>query len=445
MSINFKINDFFHPVHIVKFRSFLEKSQWFQENELKAYQLDRLKLILNHAYSNVPFYRNSFDRLKIKPSDFKNIEDIKKLPVLTKKDLKSNFKLLMAKNIKRFNPVLCKTSGTSGEPVEFYLDKYSNILEFCYYWRYWSWAGYKLGSSFAEFSIHYFLNTDISSLSHHSFITNRLILNPAQISYSSLKKYVEEIEKYRPLYLKGSPFTIYIFSLLLEKAGYKDMRFKAVFTTGELLFPYQREKIEKVFNCRILDSYGHMERTAAICQCLSGSYHVNSEYGILEFNEADKDSGYEGQGAREAIGTSLHNFAMPLIRYKIGDLIEMDLNNNRCHCGRSLPVVKKIYGRSQDAIVTRDGRFITNIFVIFNFIKGVLWYQIIQSDIKNIIVKLVPDNSFTNHEREKMLGLLSKILGHEAEVKLEIMTLGDIAPDLASKHRGVISNVKGYI
>lgn len=445
MSIDFKIKDFFYPLPILSLRAFLEKSQWLSREELEAFQLKRLKMILRHSYENIPYYRDLFDRLKLVPGDFESLDDLKKIPPLDKEILRKNFKLLTATNAKKFNPYLYRTSGTSGEPLEFNLDRSSNILEFCYYWRYWSWAGYRLGSSFAEFSLHRFLNANVEDISQYSRPFNRLVLNPSQISYENIDKFVKEIKKHRPLFLKGAPSTLYIFSLLLEKRGYDSLSFKAVFTTGEVLLPFQREKIEKVLHCKILDSYGHMERTVAISQCPLGSYHIHPEYGILE---VDKNKGLSS-GKKEIgriIGTSLHNFAMPLLRYRVDDLIEIDPHHQRCECGRALPLVEKIHGRGQDIIITKEGKFVTNIFIFFEFWEGISWHQLIQEDIDKFRLNLLKDTNFNEKSiAEKMKGLRS-ILGKDASIdlkflKLEEINLGDV------KYRPVVSkiNIEKYI
>ncbi|OGW74803.1 MAG: hypothetical protein A2Z72_05975 [Omnitrophica bacterium RBG_13_46_9] len=442
MSIDFKIKDFAYPAEILKLRSFLEKSQWFTRERLEYYQLKRLRLMLSHAYKNVPYYSELFARLKLTPSDFRSIEDLKKVPPLAKKDLKENFHKLVAKNAKRFNPILCRTSGTSGHPIEFYLDKNSNILEFCYYWRCWSWAGYRLGMSFMEFSFHHFLNTSIKEVACHSLLTNRLIINPAQISCESIDKIVGNIKRYKPMFVKGTPSAIYIFSVLLEKKGCMGgLPFKGVFTTGELVLPYQKERIEKVLNCKILDSYGHMERAIAVSQCPQGTYHINSEYGILEVETGEKpssDKGITGQ----IIGTSLHNFAMPLIRYKIGDLIELDRrHDNRCVCGRGLPAIKKIYGRTQDVIVTKEGRFITNIFPFFDLWKNILWFQLVQEDIDKFKLMLVKDSGFEDKGIDEQLYTLKSILGKDAKIELRFFKLDEINIEGGNKYRPIVSRV----
>lgn len=441
MSVEFRIKDFFYPLSVLRLRTFLKKSQWFSEEELEAYQLKRFKIIIGHARKNVPYYRNLLDGLKLGPKDFKSIEDIKRIPALDKETLRKNFKSLQAVNIRKFKPQLCRTSGTSGEPVEFYQDKPSNILEFCYYWRYWSWAGYRLGMPFAEFTLRHFLDKGMKDISDRSAITGRLMLNPAQLSHEKINDFVSAIKNHKALFLKGSPSSIFTFANLLKNKGCNNLCFRAVFTAGEILFPYQRKRIEDTFHCKIFDSYGHMERAVAICQCPLGRYHVNSDYGILEIEE-DKKLSSTGTMAGRVIGTSLYNFAMPLIRYKIDDIVEVRADKSRCECGRGLPICENIIGRAQDIIVTPDGRMLSNVFILFDILEGALWAQIIQEDVSKLKIKIIKGDNFSANSEQEFLRRLKEMMGDKAQLEIEHPPQDILETLLTQKYKPVVSHVK---
>ena len=445
MSIDFKIRDFAYPVHVIYLRTFLERSQWFTREQLEKYQLKKLTTILEHAYENVPYYSVLFDENGIRPRDITSLKDLHKIPTLKKETINKNFDKLVARNAKKYRPVLYKTSGTTGVPLCFYLDKYNYITEFCYYWRYWSWAGYRLGMPFADLTFHYFLVGKIDDISCFSPLTGKLNLNPTRMSYETIDTFVNEIKKHKVRFLKGSPSSIYIFSLLLEKKGYADLSFKAVFTMGEPLLPHQREKIEKVFHCRVLDSYGHMESTVAISQCPEGNYHLHSEYGILEIQRSDKlSSGTSTTGS--IVGTSLHSMAMPLVRYEIKDLIEVDPACRTCECGRGLPIIKKIYGRTQDIIVTPDNRFITNVFIYFSYWEGVAWIQLVQDKLDRFRLVMVKDSDFKEDRHAANLEKLRKILGRNATIECEFISPDELRK-IRKKYTPVISriNIENYL
>ncbi|MFA5275755.1 MAG: hypothetical protein WC417_02550 [Candidatus Omnitrophota bacterium] len=437
MAVEFRIEDFVYPFSTLRLHSLLEKSQWFNEDELTAYQMERLEIILKHAYENVPYYRKLFNDSGVGREKFKDLEDLKKIPPINKEILRNNFNSLRAKNFAKFKPRLCRTSGTSGEPIEFYHDKPSNNLEFCYYWRYWSWGGYRLGDSFAEFTLYHFLGEKINRIGQHALITNRLMLNPAQLSYENIGHFCLLIDKYRPSFLKGSPSSIYVFVNLVEKKHLEGLRFKAVFTTGELLLPYQQQKIESVLKCKIFDSYGHMERTVAICQCPEHNYHINSDYGILEIEKDERLSSPTTTVGR-LIGTSLYNFAMPLIRYRIDDIIAVKTGINQCPCGRGLPLCERIDGRKQDIIVTPDGRLLTNVFILFDLLKGVLWTQLIQKEKDELTVKIVRGNDYSEHGEQEFKYHLQKLAGERTKIEIEYLPADTLSVLMSQKYRPIV-------
>ncbi len=438
MSINFKIKDFLHPLKIYKLKSFLEKSQWYEPEKMGEIQYEILIRILKHSYKNVPYYRKLFDVAGIKVNDIKSLKDLDKIPVLTKDDLKCNFNSLTAKDVHKYKPHLYKTTGTTGEPVPFYLDISSQVLEFCYYWRYWSWSGYSLRKPFAEFALHPFIEGDITRLFFKSHLTNRIIVNPSMLSRQNIGSIYESLRKNKTEFIKGSPSTLYAYALLLEREGVS-MPLKSVFTTGELVLPSHRAKIEEIFECRLVDSYGHMERTVAICQCPEGSYHINSEYGVLEVNKNSQLSdGNKTVGT--VIGTTLHNLAMPLIRYELTDLLEVG-KNGKCRCGRGLPVVDKILGRTQQIIVTPDERFLTNLFILFDDVKNVKWLQMIQESINHITLEYGPDTGFNQDELSDMISKLRTILGDSMIIDLHELNDSEVIERKNHKYLPVISKI----
>ena len=157
MAIDFRVRDFFHPVAIARLRRLLERTQWLGPDELRAYQEERLTAIISQAYRHVPYYRGVMVESGLTPPDIKHVADLRKLPRLSKDVLRREGPAFLADNAARYGPIPCTTSGTSGSPLRFYLDRGANILEFVYYWRHWSWAGYRLGDRFAELGSQYFL------------------------------------------------------------------------------------------------------------------------------------------------------------------------------------------------------------------------------------------------------------------------------------------------
>jgi len=444
MAIDFRIRDFFYPVGIYRLNRTLERTQWFSRDELLAYQERHLAVVLDQAYNHVPYYRRLFKGLGLTPADIRCVDDLKKLPLLSKDTVCEGGTEFIADNAKRYRPVTYSTSGTSGVPMRIQLDRGARILEFVYYWRHWGWAGYRLGDRFAELRTHFFLDRDSDAVSLWQPYLHGLMLNSNQLSLSRAKEMAGAIRRYRPKFLKGMAATLYFLALSFKQAGITDISFRGIFSTGEVLTPQYRAMMEQVFGCPVLDSYGHMEGTVAISQCMEGGYHINSDYGLLEFDDPRPSEDGTAMVGR-AVGTSLYNLAMPFIRYDMGDDIEFLPETETCPCGRTLPLVKVIHGRRDDMIITPDGRLVTNMFVLPELVEGIRFAQFIQESPTVLHVNVVPGETWTKGEHEKLSCYVTKLVGKEIDVRMHQITQDDIITDASGKTRAVISYVKPQV
>jgi phenylacetate-CoA ligase len=406
-------------------RRFFERSQWFSPEEQAHYQEQRLRKIVDRAYNYVPYYHDLFNRLRLRPKDIRTTADLRKLPTLSKATLRDEFLHLQATDGRRFRPRLYQTTGTTGAPLRFLLDKPANVLEFVYYWRHWSWAGYQLGSPFAELTSHYFLQKEERSeqLFYYQQIPRRLLLNSLSIAKANVITYAEALRVHHPQFLKGIASALYYFALFFKEEGVHDIWLRGVFSTGEMLLPHQRRTIEEIFHCPVLDSYGHMERTVAISECPEGGLHINPEYGILELVDAKPaQSSDDGRQlfAAKVIGTSLHNLSMPLLRYEVGDLVEVDQNPEVCACGRAMPRIRRINGRQEDVIVAPDGRVVTTLFIVFDKVPGIAQGQVIQEEPDRLRVRLVRNASFTEQSEVEFFHYLRRFIGSDMRWKWNI-------------------------
>jgi len=237
--------------------------------------------------------------------------------------------------------------------------------------------------------------------------------------------------------LKGLASALYFLALFLTEGGFRDVSFRAVFSTGETLTPHYRKVIEAAFGCNVMDSYGHMERTVAVSQCPRGGYHVNWEYGILE--TFGRRSGTENGGM--VVGTALHRFAMPFLRYEVGDFVETFAEPRSCPCGRTLPLIKAVHGREEDVVVTPDGRCISAIYLALSFVPGIRFGQFVQERKDRLLVKIVRGRDYGPESEEMLRGWLRKFVGTRMKLELEYVTLDDVARDALGKIRTVISQV----
>ncbi len=438
MAIDFKLREFCHPRRIGQLHRTLRRTQWLPPDALQEYQDARLRAVVRHAAAHVPYYRALFARLRLRAEDIRTATDLQQLPLLDKRTLRRQPEALLADDADRRQPRWHRTSGTTGEPLRFVLDRDANALEFCYYWRHWSWAGYRLGARFAELGCTHFLRRGRAAHAvHWQPLLRRLMLNSGQVSPSTAPAMAAALRRHRPRFLKGMASALFHLARSLRDAGVDDCRMRGVFSTGEVLTAAQRQVIEQVFGCPVLDSYGHMERTAGIAQCPAGGYHVQSDYGLVELRDVRTAS--DGTRLARVVGTSLYNLAMPLLRYDVGDDVELPPTHRPCPCGRTLPLVAGVRGRTQDTLVTPDGRFITSAFVLFEMVDGIAGAQIVQEAPHAVRLVVVPEQGFGKQHAAALRDLATQLLGPEMKVEVSTARADELQRGATGKLRPVIA------
>ena len=431
MPIDFRLRDHVAPLSMWRLHRTLDRLQWASPDERRRYRETRLRAVLSHARRNVPYYRETLDA-----ADIRSPVDLGSLPRLSKETVRERFADLTSIDAARRGAVEVRTSGTTGAPLRFLLDRDARGLEFCYYWRHWSWAGYRLGDRFCELGTVHFLGRGVDRTVDWQPHLRRLMIHAGRVSAAEAPAIAAEIERRRPRFLKGMPSSLLHLARSLEEAGRGGYSFRAVFSTGERLGAGGRCEIERVFGAPVLDSYGHMERTVAVSQCLQGSYHVHDDYGALELVDATQ----EGDAlVGRALGTSLHNLSMPLIRYEVGDLIEPAHPDDVCPCGRTLPLVKRIHGRDGVSVLTPDGRALSAPFILFDLVDGVLAGQVVQPSASALEWRVVPTPQFDAGEEDKLLHLATELAGPRVAVRTVRCRWEDLERGASGKPRPVIA------
>ncbi|WP_026882529.1 phenylacetate--CoA ligase family protein [Clostridium akagii] len=415
----------------------LEKSQQYSLAEIKEMQNEKLKEIINIAYNYIPYYNEKFKSIKLEPYDIKSIDDLWKIPLLYKEDIKQNFnKLLSVKaNKKLLN--LGYTSGTTGTPAHFYRDLYSINFENATIRRHWIWAGYKKGDKICTLrGQRLFNNKTNNKFSLYNIFQNQLLLSSFHLSEENLPYYIEEIIKFKPKFFQGYPSTLYVLAKYMNKNNiiYK---LDAIFTSSEPLYLHEKGEIQKAFQCSIWDFYGMAERVVSASECEEhDGLHLNEEYGVTEFVNNGKLNKTEGI----IVGTTLNNKVMPLIRYVTNDYAK--LNKDKCKCGRCHRKIYPIETKNEDMLYTPDGRWISPSVVTFAFKPqdNVLKSQLIQTDSEHIIVKLVVNDKLKLMEKNTLVTDLENIFGKL--MKIDIQFVKDIERTKNGKYRWIISNIK---
>jgi phenylacetate-CoA ligase len=336
---------------------FLQKSQWWTLEELKAYQLEQLKELVKFSYENVPYYQRSFREKRIHPSDIKSLDDIQLLPLITKDEVRSHVDEFIPTGVDSAKLRVWVTGGTSGKPLKMYQDLfYSCMTEEAFSLRQRLWTDYKQYDRKATLTRD--PNKRTRTCWDYNSTENEIILSSFDMTEKNMFKYVELIHKFKPRIMVGYPSALEIFARFLKRNTLSLPSLQGVFCGSEALFPGQRILIESAYNCKVFSSYGMSERVADATECEQHcGYHISMEYGILELLDKNSEPITEPGISGAVVGTGFHNNVMPLIRYQMFDIGVY--SGEKCACKRNAPLVKAFKGRVREYFVGRSGKLMT--------------------------------------------------------------------------------------
>lgn len=371
--------------------NFLLKSQYWNNQDLKKYQWEKLKTLLKYSYDNVKYYRDILNQIGLKPEDINEYNDFKKIPILTKEDIRSNFDRLLSNKFNKAKLVFSSTSGSTGEPLNFYHDKC--YIEWATAARIRSWKyfpGFEKGtfeaSLWGELRLPWWKPHIMMSIKRILFNKN-YTLNVFNMDETAIRSYFRIYNIIRPTLLRGYASSLYYVAKYLEENGIKIHPPKKIISSAETLYPIMREKIESVFHSQVLDSYGSREVSQVAMECLENQHHIvmENQYVELVGNSPIKD----------IIVTNLNNFSMPFIRYKVGDVAENIEKGGGCKCGRPLDKLIGLKGRDNENIELDNGKIINGEFFEFLFFgyKSVKCFQVVYHKSSNELeLKLMLDH-----------------------------------------------------
>jgi phenylacetate-CoA ligase len=417
----------------------LQSSQWWTEEELRIHQEEKLERLIYHAYHNVPYYNDLFKRLGLRPVDIRSREDLTKLPLLTKEEIRKNYPgKIVSKNINKKDFYTTGSSGSTGEPLKYLISKEAYSLNTAAKLRGWYWMGYRLGDKFVKLS----QNPRKRFEKRVQDLINRdRYLFVQQLTTENFEELLSELRKFKPEVIRGYPDPLMFLAQHMEKTGINDINPIAVNTTGNILYPEARDLIERQFKCRIFDSY-NAEAGAVAYECVTHScYHLAMEYAITEI----LDNGKEAKPGRKGrlITTDLTNYAMPFIRYDTQDVVTK--GEGKCKCGRALETITRIEGRDNDILITPSGKYL----IVHNFTGyfqrpdtpaygKVDQFQIVQEKKDLIIINIVEGNGFNEDIRLKILTYFENYIGNDVHVEVKIVE--QIPVSVSGKRRFLVRN-----
>jgi phenylacetate-CoA ligase len=412
----------------------IEQSQWMAQEALLDLQFRRLKQHLEFAYREIPYYTRLLDAHALQPHRIDSLADFARVPFLTKDIIRKEFERLQPTR-KRSRVQWMSTGGSTGAPVTILIDAERTAFTDACRMRAHRWYGVDVGS---REIVLWGSPIELTKQDHVRMLRDRLmnsrLLSAFNMGEKSLAEYAKTVNDYRPEKLYGYASAIFLLAAYMKKTG-RNLRVspKAVFATAEPLFDFQRKTIEEVFQCPVSIEYGARDAGLIALECPSGGLHIAAEGMIVEIDRA----GREGLG--EIVITNLYSFAMPIIRYRTGDVGEFD--DTPCPCGRLLPRLKRVEGRQTDFLVAEDGRLIHALAIIYVMreIPIVKEFQVTQESLRRLVIHVVAESSLPANERKTIERKAKHLLGHHVDVVIQEMSSIPVSP--SGKFRYVISRV----
>jgi len=395
------------------YRRELARSQYLEPGRLAELQLARLRRVVALAYEENAFHRERLDRIGFVPSDLRSLSDLRALPLLTKDDLRDG--LGFSRGFSAGNTVHKRTGGSTGVPVHVYMDFEATSIKRAAVERHNSWAGRRAGDRLAAVwgdtsGPFPFRERLRNALTERAFYLDTLRFQPAPID-----AFIARLRALRPPVLMGHAHSVFRLAEHARERGVGDLRFRGIITTAMVLSPAERRTIEEVFSSPVFNRYGCEETSiiASECEAHQGM-HVFAEGLYLELLEEP------GTTARKLVITDLLNRAQPLLRYEIGDYARPA--EGACPCGRTLPRLLEVMGRTADFLYTPDRVPVFGISILDTFVihlPGFKQVQIVQDLYDHLLFRVVRDQRFSGESLERLRQNVRQIFGERMRYDVE--------------------------
>lgn len=428
------ISDVYTGWNIKKSLSFLQKSQWWSYDELKEFQNKRLRVLIKHAYNNVPYYKEIMKAKGLTPDDIQTTRDLPKLPIMTKELFKKNFpEKLTASNIPTGHKMKRSSSGSTGTPIQYYMLKEAYGFNKACNLRGWYWMGFRLGDKLVKIS----QNQRSTFLKRMQDKLDRTQLFSQSYTKENFKQFIDDFNSFKPSYLRSYPDPIHFLSQIMQDDNIQLTGLKAINTTGNILFPEVRELVEDRFNTRIFDSYS-CEGGPNFFECETHEcYHSSMEYGVAEIlNDEGAEVGPGEQG--RLYTTDLWNLASPFIRYDSKDVVVK--SKNKCSCGRELLSISQVIGRDNDIIIAPNGKYLIaqTFTTYFKYIPSIIQFQIYQQTLNDVEIRIKVDETFKQEIKSEIRNYWIDYMGKNCNIEVKIMDEIPLAP--SGKRRFLMRN-----
>ena len=432
----------------------LSRNQWLEPAKLRLLQEKRLREIIEHAYSNVPLYKEKFDAAGVKPEQIKSLVDLQKLPFTTKQEVRDGMpERSIARGFGPGNCIRASTSGTSGGSMPVFYDK--RFMDYCMAaWRFrkklaigvkpWQKTmvityGGLMASRRDPDQSEGMAGTKRKSLGRESLgpVVRLLRGRESLVTVGTdADEVLDQMIKYDPKFIRGTPSYLRLLAEAMADRGMEGLVDKVVRTEGEVQDEETRRYLESSFKCTVFDEYSSWDFGNGAWQCAKREgHHIDADLLIMEVVRGNESASPGEMG--EIVVTNLLNFAMPLIRYRVGDLGVLD--DKTCSCGRGLPLLKSIEGRRADCFALPGGQLVTPL-TIMNAIQGtpgVSRYQAVQDSKNKVRIEVMRRENDPTVSNDALAARCHRVLGGDVEIEVSFTD----RKNLKAKFRPVVSRL----
>lgn len=436
-------NYLFNPYRSQAVKLIKQSDNWSRD-QIKEFQFSQLKRILDYAYRYVPYYNKSFQNAGFTPEKFKRIEDLERIPLLTKDDIRTNNNELLSTIFPKKYLIQDTSGGTTGLPVPFYADiRYFSPVEWVYMKSLWKRIGYSTYDKYVVFRgevIKPEEGSNSKGLWRFDKLRNCVVFSAFEMTDERIPHYIEKIKQFKPRFIHSYPSVLFVFASYLEKNKINDLPpLKGIFLGSETLYPWQRELFARVFKTRLYSWYGHRERCIlAGEQERPNVFEVFPTYGCAELLNNNGNACTKDGESGELVGTCFNNYAFPLIRYNTHDVADLCLEKTS---HRNFMRIKNIQGRIQDFFIDKTGSMIT-ITTSWNAIKPIMnkitAHQFVQDVPGKLTLNIEPIEDIS---QEEISAVKSDFIQRLPNFELKVNKVQSIPRTVSGKFRYFVQNL----
>ncbi|WP_419174466.1 phenylacetate--CoA ligase family protein [Desulfosediminicola sp.] len=438
---------FLEPLYIMKSGSAklsywrrLEESQFYSRNQLEEIQWSRLQKLWRFLWRENGFYQKQFQNAGLKENDLKGPEDIRRLPILTKKEILRQGHAMLSTGYQPNRLLNFKTGGSTGKALEILITEECSELRNACARRHDRWTGWEPGEQIGAVWGNPKLPKTLRAKLLNACVQPYIYLDTMAVTDESVQEFAKTWDNNKPTLLFGHAHSLYIVAKYIKRLKIDTIRPVGILSTSMMLLPHERTMIERVFNCSVTDRYGCEEVSLIACECEKhNGMHMNIEHLVIEFIREDGSHAGPGEPGRIVV-TDLMNRAMPFVRYEVEDVgVFFDQD---CTCGRGLPLMGKVTGRVADFLLKRDGTRVAGVSLIENTltrIPGIEQMQIVQEDLDSFNLNIVPGKSYGHSQANELERYFQTLFGDS--LRINIRVTDEIKPEKSGKYRFSICKI----